>query len=288
MSDLEMVITNQAPAVIDFNFEEVKATLQSIISQYSGLIVTDESLSLCKEKQRSLAGLRTKIDAYRKEVKREMLKPIEEFEDKCNELKSLVEKAEKPLKDGIQVYDDLKREEKRQIALKIIADSVATHGLTEKYAKQVTVIDKYTNLTAKVSDVKEDVERRVFVLLEQQKKEQEMLDIIIDAINNENKTIKTPLNISHFQTLLDLGMSTKDVLSEIKNRAEQIRQAENPAEPEKEEPAPKVVESTPEEATEIWFAELRFVETRNRIIELRNLLSTNGFKYIALKQGKIE
>jgi hypothetical protein len=294
MSELDMQITNQSLPVIQFNFDDIKASLQATVSQYSNLLVTDDTLSVCKRKQGELAGLRTKIDKYRLEKKKEMSVPITEFEDKCKELISLVATAEKPLKDGIQVYDDMKRETKRQEALKIIADSVSDHALAEKYAKQLVVIDKYMNLTAKSSEVKEDVEQKVFILLEQQKKEQEMLEIIQDTIDNENKTVKTPLKLSQFQRLIDLGMFTKDVLNEIKKRAEQIREAEKPVEIPKQEPAyegacthvgtylqPEPIQpvATPEEPPDMYFVELRVVGTRENIKSLGDYLKINKYDY---------
>jgi hypothetical protein len=311
MSDLEMQITNQSLPVIQFNFDDIKTKLQATVSQYSGLIVTDDTLSVCKAKQGELASLRTKIDKYRLEKKKELLVPIDEFEGKCKELIKLVENAEKPLKEGIAVFDNMKRETKRQEAIGAIAESVAAHGLTEKYAKQITVIDKYMNLTAKTSDVKEDVEQRVFLLLSEQKKEQEMLEIIQDTIDNENKTVKTPLNMSQFQKMIDMGMSTKDVLNEIKKRAEQIREAEKPkpvivpVEIPVEAPKPETYDGnhtymgvympsaavSPEiipEEPEMWFAELRFVDTKAKIIALKGILAINGYTYKALNQGKIE
>jgi hypothetical protein len=293
MSELELKATQTLP-IISFNFDEMKNYLTTALDQYKSLIVTDDTLSVCKGKQKELAGIRNDIDAYRKKVKQEMSIPIKEFEDKCNQLVALVTNAEKPLKDGIQVYDDMKRETKRQEALKIIAESVAAHGLTEKYAKQVVAIDKYMNLTAKSSEVKEDVEQKVFILLEQQKKEQEMLEIIQDTIDNENKTVKTPLKLSQFQRLIDLGMFTKDVLNEIKKRAEQIREAEKPVEIPKQEPAyegacthvgtylqPEPIQpvATPEEPPDMYFVELRVVGTRENIKSLGDYLKINKYDY---------
>ena len=74
-------------------------------------------MSSCKSTQRELAGVRNKIDTYRKDKKKIFSKPIADFENQCKELISLVEKAEQPIKDGIKVFDDLKREEKRKQAL---------------------------------------------------------------------------------------------------------------------------------------------------------------------------
>jgi hypothetical protein len=38
----------------------------------------------------------------------------------------------------------------------------------------------------------------------------------------------------------------------------------------------------------MWFAELRFVDTKAKIIALKGILAINGYTYKALNQGKIE
>ena len=53
------------------NFEEVKANLvENMEKNIKGIVVTEESLKDCKATQRDLAGLRNKIDSYRKDGKR--------------------------------------------------------------------------------------------------------------------------------------------------------------------------------------------------------------------------
>jgi len=297
MNELNLNITEQQLPVIAFNFEEMKEVLKVRLSEYSGLVVTDENLSICKAQQKDLAGMRIKIDNYRKDTKKEMSKPIDEFESKCKELIRLVEDAEKPLKEGIQVFDDKKREEKRKIAEQIIQVVIIEHGLEEKYANQLNVLDKYTLLGAKASEVKEDVEQRAFILLGEQNKEKEMLEIIQDTIDNANKGIKAQMKIEDFQRLIDRGMSAKDVIGEINARAEQIRLAENPPPAPEPEPTPQqetAPEPQPEQKAEpvkeeqLYYAELRFVLTWDGLKKLSELLQGNGFEYKKLRTGKVE
>lgn len=296
MSEINFEVIDSKLPVITIDFEGLKQKLTQAVDEYRNLVVTQEQLSLCKEKQRELAGLRNKIDSYRKDIKTEMSKPIVEFEDKCKQLIKIVQDAESALKEGIKVFDDKKREEKKKIAEQFIAAAIEQHSLEEKYACQLTVLDKYMNLTAKASDVREDIEQRAFLLLSEQNKEREMLEIIQDTIENANKTIKTPMSIADFQRLIDRGLSPKDIIAEINLRAEQIREAENPpAEPE--EPQEEFNQPSPEperayttalkESVPIYFVELRVVETREGIGKLSELLKSNGFKYTVLNKGKI-
>ncbi|WP_405379363.1 DUF1351 domain-containing protein, partial [Phascolarctobacterium sp.] len=145
----------QAPIIV-INYETLKAELEKSLEEYKGLIVTEDTLAGCKAAQKELASLRVKIDTYRKDKKKELEKPIKSFEAQCKELISLVERVELPIKDGIQVFDDQKRAEKRQQAQTIAAEVAAASGLNEKYTAKLDVLDKYTNLTATAKAVRED------------------------------------------------------------------------------------------------------------------------------------
>lgn len=233
---IELEITKEILPVISVNFEEVKAALESNMSKYQNIIVTEETLKGCKATQKELAGLKIKIDTYRKDKKKKFSEPIVEFENKCKDLISLVESVESPIKDGIRVFDDEKKAEKAKIAQQIIDEVIKENGLSEKYAIQLTVIDKYTNLTAKESEVKDDVNQRAMTLKSEQDREEELLNIIVSTIETENKRINQKLSLSDFQRLINLGSSTSDILTDIKEKAERIYQAENtPKEEPKEE-----------------------------------------------------
>lgn len=299
LNKMDFEILDKQLPVITIDFDNLKEALTHAVADYKSLVVTEEQLSLCKEKQRELAGLRNKIDRYRLDVKKEMSKPISEFEDKCKQLIKIVEQAETSLKEGIKVFDDKKREEKRKVAEELRQTIIEQHELKPKYAEQLTILDKYMNLTAKASDVKEDIEQRAFLLLSEQNKEQEMLEIIQDTIDNANKTIKTPMSMADFQRLIDRGLNARDIITEINLRAEQIREAENPpAEPEKPqeaiskeeikqpEPEPTQVIS-PRENEPIYFVELRFVQNYDGIAKLSEILKANGFEYTLLRKGKV-
>lgn len=224
MEDIR-IIAEELP-VIQINFEEVKKSLQDMLVTYSTIVVTSESLPDCKEAQRQLASLRVKLDKYRVEKKKEMLKPIEHFESQMKELVSLVEMVEKPIKEGVKTYDDKIRDANRIIAENIVKDMVVKYDLRDKYAKQFIITDKHCQLSAKKTEVMQDLNRQGMELKAKQDHEDELLGILTDAIIMENKTIQTQLSIDRFMTMVDKGMPFKDVLQEIRNLAEMTRTAE--------------------------------------------------------------
>ena len=98
----------QSPVIIT-NYEEVSKNLDKQLENYKGLIVTEETLPGCRKAQAELSSARRKIDEYRKEKKKEAEKPIKNFDKQCKELILKIEKVEKPVKDGMQVFTDKKK-----------------------------------------------------------------------------------------------------------------------------------------------------------------------------------
>ena len=280
---------------ITINYEDLKVELQKLLDEYKGLVVTAETLGGCKDAQKELASLRVKIDTYRKEKKKEIEKPIKEFEAQCKELIALVESVELPIKEGIKVFDDQKRAEKRQKALELIAEVAKATGLNEKYAAKLDVLDKYTNLTATAKAVKEDLETRAFALKVEQDREAERLQIIESVLASENEKLKTKMPISLFQRDIDNGTDTSIILDAIKKQAAVVYETENkPVEPPKEEEATntppqeeKAVnepQTQPQAMFKVTFEVVGDYDTQHKVSDF---LKANGIAYTVVKQIRV-
>ena len=287
-----MNITEQQLPVIAFNFEDMKANLTQSMEHYKNLVVTEDTLSMCKSEQKELAGVRVKIDGYRKDVKKEMSKPIEEFEGKCKQLIALVEDAEKPLKEAISVFDDKKRAEKRLVAEEIIKEMIEKHGLKGEYAAELTVLEPYCNLTSTRKAVAEDIEQRAFIAISKQQTYEALLEMIQGTIDNANQGINTKLSISDFEYHIRNRMPGIAIIAEINKRAEMIRIAELPKEeiaaPVVIAPPPAPVKQVAKATDTIFFVELRIEDTKANIETLADFLKGNDFKYITLNKGIVK
>ena len=284
----------QAPRIV-INYEELKAELEKSLENYKGLIVTEETLAGGKAAQKELASLRVKVDTYRKEKKKEIEKPIKAFEAQCKELIALIENVEKPIKEGIKVFDDQKREEKRKQALELIKEVAAANGLNEKYTAKLDVLDKYMNLTATAKGVKEDLEIRAFALKVEQDREAERLEIIQSVLESENARLNTKLQLSLWQSDIDADVPTSEIINKIKVQAAIVYEAENkPTEPIKEQeptntqPEAETAENEPQiQADKQYTATYKLV---GNIAELRSVsafLREHGISYEVLDQREV-
>lgn len=304
---IEFKVEKEIVPVIQINFEELKGHLTNLLHDYKGLVVTEGNLQACKAKQKELASTRIKIDNYRKEKKKELSKPITFFEAQCKDLVSLIEQAENPIKEGIKVFDDQKRDSKRLQAIELAKEVSAEYGLNEKYADRLEILDKYCNLTAKSSEVKEDLISKTMALKVEQDRETELIEIIKDTITSENEKINLKMKFEDFEKYINMGMSAREVIGEIKNRAERIYAAENPPEPEPisepepiQEPVPEMtieqifepVQQTepliPQETEKpIYYGVYRIVGTADELRNVSQFLKQNDMQYTVLEQDEL-
>lgn len=283
MSNLEVVIIKEVAPVIEINFEELKVAMAETLEKYKGYVVTETNLSSCKLTQKELAGIRIQIDKCRKDKKKELSEPIVAFENQCKELISLVESAESPIKDGIKVFDDMKREAKAKVAAEAINEAVESRQLIYKYASKLTIADKYMNLTATLKDVTDDIEMRADALLNEQKNEQAMLEVIQISIDNANNGINAKLSIDDFKRSIDNGIGAKDIISDVNARAQRIRFSEMPKEEIKVEvieaisqPENNVQEVTKETS---YVFEVKITATESQLRTLKQYFAVNGISY---------
>ena len=304
----EIIVNTQLP-VIKTNFEEVKESLKRNLEKYENTIVTEDNLKDCKAMQKELAGLRNQVDNKRKEVKRVLEAPIKEHDKETKELIAIIEEVEKPIKEGIKVFDNKRREEKRKFADVKIFEICQKLNLEKKYADQLTVLDKYLNLSASAKSVVEDIEQRAEALKQQQnmdKVKAEMVKANIEsALETVNLTLKTPLQYSDFEKYLALGWDGPRIVREINERAAQIRQAEKAAEEmatkkieeekQKEEvqipmdlkpKAPEVPKEVKEDEPRLY-VELYVEHNLEEMKILSKYLKDKGYKYIVREQGKV-
>ena len=288
---MEVKILKEQLPVIQINFEEMKNALLEILAYYEGIVVAEDNLGECKEAQKELAGVRVKIDNYRKDKKKELSKPIIEFENQCKELIKLVEIVEKPIKDGIKIFDNKRREEKKLIAERIIKEVLAEYELNEKYAARLTIDERYCNLSIKEIEVRNDVEARAMALKVEQNSEEELIEIIKDVIDSENERINCKIKFDDFQRYIDRGMSAKEVIAEIRLAANRIYEAENPKQEPVIEPMieptiqPAINEIEPIE--QIYYASYKITGTHGQLLAVSKFLKNNKIEYEVTEQGEL-
>lgn len=128
METLEFVmqtdLATALPAVLEFNFEDLKKALAERMELYRGLVVTEDGIKAAKQDRADLNKLREAIEAKRKEVKKACMAPYTQFEGRVKELVQLVDAPIAAIDGQLKEYEEKRRADKRAEIAAIYEETV--------------------------------------------------------------------------------------------------------------------------------------------------------------------
>lgn len=157
------VLTDLVPVsstTIETNFMAVKEWLTETLAPYKTMIVTPDAIADAKKDRASIRKVADSIDAQRKAIKKEWMKPYDEYERQCKELTGIVGEAVANIDSQIKAMENELKEEKRQeLEQFFIISSVDVAD----YISFSDVFDpRWLNSTFKMEEAMNAISARVF------------------------------------------------------------------------------------------------------------------------------
>lgn len=106
------VKTPTFPEVIEFNFAELKQEITERASAYVNLVYTEEQIQDAKKDRATLNKFVKALSDERIKIKKECLKPYEDFEAKIKELDGIVSNAIKNIDEQVKGYEEKQKQDK--------------------------------------------------------------------------------------------------------------------------------------------------------------------------------
>ena len=100
------------PEVIQFNFEELKQEITKKSADYMNLVYSEDQIQEAKKDRATLNKFVKALSDERIKIKKECLKPYEDFEAKIKELDGIVNAAIRNIDDQVKGYEEKKKNEK--------------------------------------------------------------------------------------------------------------------------------------------------------------------------------
>lgn len=113
MNELQVKV-DQVPGQINFNYEEIKENLSQIMALYKDAKFTEDSKNEAKKEVASLRKIKGAIDDARKDVRKECLKPYDDFNSKAMALMGLVDKPILLIDKQVKTFEEKQKAEKRE------------------------------------------------------------------------------------------------------------------------------------------------------------------------------
>lgn len=153
---MELMIT-QHDGIIEENFTEAKAYLASQLEAYKSVVFTDDTKKDAKDTVAQLRKDKKALQDKIKDVKKEYMKPFDDFMVKANELMLLYDEPIVYINAQIEDFEQKRREEKREQIQDIYHELVPEAEWQEVIPLAKIANPKWENATATVKSIKEEI-----------------------------------------------------------------------------------------------------------------------------------
>jgi hypothetical protein len=209
------------PEIIEFNYEELKQEITERVASYKNLVYTDDQIQDAKKDVAALRKFTKALSDERIRVKKDLLKPYEDFEAKVKELTAIVDESIKNIDEQVKEHDEQRKAEKKA-EIENIWNSI-TLQLPIPLTLEQIFNEKWLNASVSDKQIWDEIDARIKQIDADLQALQNLSEYSFEAI----EVYKTSLNLVH-------AMQEGRRLAEIqKKKAEQEDAMKQAAEKDK-------------------------------------------------------
>lgn len=213
----DLVVVDTKPAVLKFNYEEMRARLESELERYD-VVVTSDTVVGAKKLATELNKNASELSKRRREAIESVSAPIKLFDEQVKSLEKICKDGRQRLLDQVKTFED----QTRALALETVTQKVRelweSYGVDHEY-RQARIDDliNLSTLTAKGSitaKVLNELTNRV--LLDKSRQDQTEKRLLVLENESYKHGLSAPLTRAHVETFLfDDDASYQEKLASI-------------------------------------------------------------------------
>ena len=124
------IVPYQIPEKIEFNYEEIIQEMEPTVNEKASIYYSDEDIPVAKKDRAKFNAFKKAINDERIRMKKEYMKPFEEFEAKVKDINALADKAVIAIDKQIKEYEDNQKREKLDKIKALWTQMAVPEGLT--------------------------------------------------------------------------------------------------------------------------------------------------------------
>lgn len=124
------IVPYQIPENIEFNYEEIIQEIEPVANEKASIYYSDEDIPVAKKDRAKFNTFKKAINDERIRMKKEYMKPFEEFEAKVKDISALADKAVIAIDKQIKEYEDNQKREKLDKIKALWTQMAVPEGLT--------------------------------------------------------------------------------------------------------------------------------------------------------------
>nr|DAN00053.1 MAG TPA: Protein of unknown function (DUF1351) [Caudoviricetes sp.] len=275
------------PEVIQFNYEELKAEITSKVEMYKNLVYTgSDQIKDAKADRAALNKLIKAMSDERIRIKKDCLKPYDEFERKIRELTDIVNEPVQLIDKQIKEYEQTLKEEKR----KEIEALFETIGFQAFVKLEMIWDEKWLNASVSMKSIEEKMRDRMYQIGTDMLTLNRLSEYAFEAVAVYKETLDMNRSIAEAQRMSEIAKQKAE--AEARRKQEEERRAKE-AEEKKvyetpviiPEPVPDQDQQAPEHmVTEPDKMEVRFAAllTTEDALALKEFFQSRNIEFRAI------
>ncbi len=261
------------PEVIQFNYEELKAEITSKVEMYKNLVYTcSDQIKDAKADRAALNKLIKAMSDERIRIKKDCLKPYEEFERKIKELTDIVSEPVQLIDKQIKEYEQTLKEEKRK-DIEALFEAIDFQGFVKL---EMIWDEKWLNASVSMKSIEEKMRERRQQISTDMLTLNRLSEYAFEAVAVYKETLDMNRSIAEAQRMSDIAKQKAEV--EAQKKAEEERRAKE-AEEKKVYETPVII---PEPVPDQQAPEHMVTESEKMEVRFAALLTTEDA--LALKE----
>ena len=140
---------------IDWNFDELKEEITKKSSDYLNLVYSSDQIKDAKQDRANLRKLVTALENKRKEIKKEIMVPYDDFAEKEKELVGIINEAIANIDTQVKGYEEGLRQEKLAKVKEIYKECIGDLDRTVPFEKIFK--ESWLNVSTTLKSIKEEI-----------------------------------------------------------------------------------------------------------------------------------
>lgn len=140
---------------IDWNFEELKTEIAAVSQDYETSVYTDDTIKAARADRAKLNKFVDALTGKRTEIRKELLKPDEQFGQEIKELTGIVQKAIDNIDSQVKDYEQRQREEKTAKVREFYEENI--HDISEVLPFERVFKPQYAVASTSMKSIKEEI-----------------------------------------------------------------------------------------------------------------------------------
>ena len=222
MNQIEMRVSpiQDLPRIL-WNEEELTLWLTEILSQYDGLVYTDEQLKEAKADKAKLNKLRKALNDERIRIQKEYSAPVEEFKKSVDKLLNMIDSTTSQISATLDEAEKKRREDK--------ADRISEiwEGITHPDWLDLGTIynDRWLNVTYSLSQIETELRELISKVIDDLLTLEDLPEFSFEAKEEYKRTLNLAGAIREGQRLADI-QRRKQEAERIRKEEQERRQKE--------------------------------------------------------------